>query len=192
MSPAFGTSERPMISTGTLGPAVFIFLPLSSVIARIRPTLVPAMITSPALSVPFETRSVATGPRPRSSFASTTVPFAALSGFALSSSISAVRMTISRSSSIPSPRFAEIGHTIVLPPHSSGTSSYSVSCCLILSGFAPSTSILLTATTIGTSAAFAWFIASIVCGMMPSSAATTRITTSVTCAPRARMDVNAS
>ena len=35
-------------------------------------------------------------------------------------------------------------------------------------------------------------IASIVCGMTPSSAATTRIATSVTFAPRARIAVNAS
>ena len=41
------------------------------------------------------------------------------------------------------------------------------------SGCAPSLSILLTATTIGTSAAFAWSIASRVCGITPSSAATT-------------------
>jgi len=37
-------------------------------------------------------------------------------------------------------------------------------------------SILLTATMIGTPAAFAWWMASIVCGMTPSSAATTRTT----------------
>ena len=40
-------------------------------------------------------------------------------------------------------------------------------------------SILLTATTIGTSAALAWLSASIVCGITPSSAATTRIAMSV-------------
>ena len=40
-------------------------------------------------------------------------------------------------------------------------------------GSAPSLSILLTATTIGTSAALAWSIASSVCGFTPSSAATT-------------------
>jgi hypothetical protein len=51
---------------------------------------------------------------------------------------------------------------------------------------------LLIATTIGTSAALAWLIASAVCGLTPSSAATTRIATSVTCAPRARIAVNAS
>ncbi|GIU89507.1 MAG: hypothetical protein KatS3mg010_0606 [Acidimicrobiia bacterium] len=45
---------------------------------------------------------------------------------------------------------------------------------------------------IGTSAARAWLIASTVCGMTPSSAATTRIAMSVTCAPRERIAVNAS
>jgi hypothetical protein len=48
------------------------------------------------------------------------------------------------------------------------------------------------ATTIGTSAARAWLIASLVCGITPSSAATTRITMSVTSAPRARIAVNAA
>ena len=45
---------------------------------------------------------------------------------------------------------------------------------------------------IGTSAALAWFNASTVWGMTPSSAATTRMTMSVASAPRARMAVNAS
>jgi hypothetical protein len=48
-------------------------------------------------------------------------------------------------------------------------------------------SILLSATTIGTSAAFAWLMASIVWGITPSSAATISTTMSVTCAPRARI-----
>jgi hypothetical protein len=51
---------------------------------------------------------------------------------------------------------------------------------------------LLIATTIGTSAARAWFNASTVWGMTPSSAATTRMTMSVAWAPRARMAVNAA
>ena len=59
-------------------------------------------------------------------------------------------------------------------------------------GSAPSLSILLTATRIGTSAALAWSIASSVCGLAPSSAATTMTAMSVTWAPRARMAVNAS
>ena len=53
-------------------------------------------------------------------------------------------------------------------------------------------SILLTATMIGTFAALAWRMASTVCGMMPSSAATTSTTMSVTLAPRARISVKAA
>ena len=45
---------------------------------------------------------------------------------------------------------------------------------------------------IGAPAALAWRIASMVCGITPSSAATTSTTMSVTLAPRARMAVNAS
>ncbi len=67
------------------------------------------------------------------------------------------------------------------------TSSWRTFC-----GFASGLSILFTATTIGTSAARAWLIDSTVCGMTPSSAATTRTAMSVTFAPRARRAVNAS
>ena len=68
----------------------------------------------------------------------------------------------------------------------------SASSALTLSWFASGRSILFTATTIGTSAARAWEMDSLVCGITPSSAATTRTATSVTFAPRARMAVNAS
>jgi hypothetical protein len=90
------------------------------------------------------------------------------------------------------PFFADTSTKIVSPPYSSATRWYSVSCWRILEGLAPSTSTLLTATTIGTPAAWAWLSASIVCGMTPSSAATTSTAMSVTIAPRARMAVNAS
>ena len=60
------------------------------------------------------------------------------------------------------------------------------------SGSASGLSILLTATTIGTPAARACWMASSVCGMTPSSAATTSTTMSVTLAPRARMAVKAA
>ena len=49
-------------------------------------------------------------------------------------------------SSIPCFCLAETGITIVLPPHSSGTSSCSASCCLTTSGCAVGLSILLRAT----------------------------------------------
>ena len=70
--------------------------------------------------------------------------------------------------------------------------SYSVSCCLTRSGLAPGISILFMATTMGMLAALAWLMDSMVCGMMPSFAATTRMAISVTEAPRARMEVKAS
>ncbi len=81
---------------------------------------------------------------------------------------------------------------MVSPPHCSGTSPRSESCCMTRLGSASSRSILLMATTIGTSAALAWLMASTVWGMTPSSAATTSTTMSVTSAPRARMAVKAS
>ena len=80
----------------------------------------------------------------------------------------------------------------VSPPHASGTRPCSDSCCMTRFGSAFSRSILLIATTIGTSAALAWLSASMVWGMTPSSAATTSTTMSVASAPRARMAVNAS
>ena len=60
------------------------------------------------------------------------------------------------------------------------------------SGLASGLSILLIATIIGTLAALAWLMASTVCGITPSSAATTSTTTSVTLAPRARIAVKAA
>ena len=63
---------------------------------------------------------------------------------------------------------------------------------MIFSGSDPGLSILFTATMIGTFADCACAIASRVCGITPSSAATTRMTMSVTDAPRARIAVNAS
>ena len=127
-----------------------------------------------------------------SSCASIIAPLALLSGFALSSFISATSVIISRSVSIPSFLTADTGTQIVCPPQSSATRPYSTSSCFTLSGFAPGLSILFIATIISTPAAFAWLIASIVCGITPSSAATTRTAISVTCAPLIRIAVKAS
>ena len=87
---------------------------------------------------------------------------------------------------------ADTSTVTVWPPHSSGIRPSSVSSRLTRSGCAFGLSILLIATTIGTFAALAWSIASFVCGITPSSAATTRTTMSVTLAPRARISVNAA
>ncbi len=150
-------------------------------------------MASPMWRVPDCTSTVATAPRPLSSRASTVAPRASISGLARrSSSASAVSSTASSSLSTLVPCFAEMSTNMVLPPYSSGTRPYSVSWPRTLSGLAPGLSILLTATTIGTCAAWAWLMASTVCGMTPSSAATTRIATSVSSAPRARIAVKAS
>ena len=111
---------------------------------------------------------------------------------AFNSITSAVKAIISIRSSRPSPVLADTGTKIVLPPQSSGISSYSVSSCFTRSMLALGLSILLTATMISTPAAFAWLIASTVCGITPSSAATTRTAISVELAPRIRIAVNAS
>ena len=120
-------------------------------------------------------------------------PDASAFGFAFSSSsASATSSTFSSRSSrlcFSSPRRSA---NCVVPPHSSGCRPSAASSPRTLSGFASGRSILFTATTIGTSAARAWEIDSFVCGMTPSSAATTSTAMSVTFAPRARMAVNAS
>ena len=65
-------------------------------------------------------------------------------------------------------------------------------CSLIFFGSASGLSHLLIATIIGTLADFACDIASCVCGITPSSAATINIIISVTFAPLARISVNAA
>ena len=93
---------------------------------------------------------------------------------------------------MPVPCRAETSTTMVSPPQASGTSSRSESCWSTRAESASGRSILLTATMIGTSAALAWSMASMVWGITPSSAATTRMTMSVAWAPRARMAVKAA
>ena len=56
----------------------------------------------------------------------------------------------------------------------------------------PGRSHLFTATIIGTPAALECCIASMVCGLIPSLAATTNMTISVILEPRARISVNAA
>ena len=154
--------------------------------------MLPTTIGSPTCIVPCCTNTVATVPRPLSRRASTTEPAARLLGFAFNSKTSAVKRIISSNSSIFCPNLAEILTKIVSPPYSSGTNSYCINWLITFSGFAPGLSILLTATIIGVPAALAWLIASIVCGMTPSSAATTKTVISVISAPRARIAVKAA
>ena len=191
-SPAPGTPERPSSSTGLEGPASLTCWPLSLTTARTRPHSAPATTISPWRNVPFCTSTVAKGPRPRSSLDSITVPSAARFGLAFKSSTSACRLIASASLSRLRRLVALTCTSWVSPPSDSTTISCISNSCRTRSRFTPSLSILLTATMIGTSAAFAWRMASIVCGITPSSAATTSTTISVTPAPRARMAVNAS
>ncbi len=121
-----------------------------------------------------------------------TVPTARLSGLAFKSSNSASSNTFSRSSSTLVPILAEISWHWYFPPQSSTKMFISASSCLMRSGLAVSRSILFKANTMGISAAWAWLMASLVCGITRSSAAMTMIARSVTCAPRARMAVKAS
>ena len=87
---------------------------------------------------------------------------------------------------------AETSTSNTSPDIDSTMTSYLSNSVLTLLGSEFSLSHLLIATIIGTFAAFAWLIASIVCGITPSSAATTRIIISVTCAPLDLMDVKAA
>ena len=89
------------------------------------------------------------------------------------------------------PFLAEISAERTLPPNSSSTTLCCSRSCLTFCTLAVGRSILLMATIIGTPAFLAWLMASIVCGMTWSSAATTSTTMSVTWAPRARMAVKA-
>ena len=144
-------------------------------------------------SVPRCTSRVATAPRPRSSLASITAPCAGairvglqLQHFGLQQD-ALPRACRDWSSSWPRPRPPARRR-----PCSSTTSSCCSSSLPHALGLASGLSILLMATMIGTFAALAWRIASTVCGMMPSSAATTSTTMSVTLAPRARISVKAA
>ena len=75
---------------------------------------------------------------------------------------------------------AAVGTVMVSPPQSSGGMPRSCICAFTRSRLAPFTSILLTATMSATLAFWMCFSASSVCGMKPSSAATTSTAMSVT------------
>ena len=192
LSPAFGAPSKPKMETGTDGPASSTRVPRSLNMALTFPENCPAKTASPIRSVPPSTRRFVTYPRPLSSELSTTVPMARLSALALRSSISASSNTFSKSASMFVPFLAEISWLWNLPPHSSTRTFISDNSWRILSALASGRSILFKAMTIGMPAACAWLMASFVCGMTASSAATTIMAMSVTCAPRARIAVKAS
>ena len=192
LSPAIGVPFRPRISTGWPGPADCRVLPRSSSNARTRPLSAPMTKISPCFKVPRCTSNVATDPLPRSTFDSTTTPSAGRSGLAFNSRSSACNMMASSSLSRPIPVCAETSTHKTSPPKS----SVMISCCnkslLTRAGSAAGLSHLLIATIVGHPAALAWLMASMVCIMTESSAATTRTTISVIFAPRDRISVKAS
>mmetsp|Transcript_17085 Transcript_17085/g.44884 ORF Transcript_17085/g.44884 Transcript_17085/m.44884 type:complete len:483 (+) Transcript_17085:515-1963(+) len=195
-SPARGARSAPVVHptslTGVDGPASSRELPNSSCNARHLPHAAPAVKTSPTRSVPLSTNVVAQTPRPFSTPASMTVPVAGRSGLAFKSSRSAWSSTFSRSSSRPVFSLADTRATRVSPPALSGTRSYDMSSPSTRWASAPSTSILLTATTTGAPASLAQASESTVCSLQPSSAATTNTTISVTLAPLSRISVKAA
>ena len=192
ISPACGTPSNPKISTGVEGSAKRSRFPLSLNIDLILPETPPTSTLSSGRRVPFWISTVATGPRPLSSSASMIVPTADAFGLALRSWRSATSRIISSSPSILIFDRAETSTEGTSPPYSSTITSAAASCSLIRPGFAVGRSILLIATIIGTPAAFTCAMASRVCGITPSSAATTSTTISVAWAPRARIAVKAS
>ena len=192
ISPAWGTWSKPRIWTGSDGLASVILSLFSFIIARTFPGWLLQINGVPMLKVPFWIKTVATGPNPLSNLESITIPLQSISWFAFRSNTSASSKIASIKSSIPSPVWADVCTDWILPPQSSTKTSFSDNSLLTMSGLAPCLSILLIATTIGTSAAFAWLIASIVWGITLSSAATTRITISVDWAPLALIAVKAS
>jgi len=88
-SPAPGTALSPTMAAGVDGPIDLTEVPSSSLMAFIRPYVLPTMTLSPTLSVPFWMITLATGPKPFSTDASTTTALASLVGSALSSITSA-------------------------------------------------------------------------------------------------------
>ena len=157
-SPASGVAWKPSTATGVDGPASRTCSPRSSISARTRPHSPPATTMSPTCSVPRWTSTVATGPRPRSSCASTTVPSAGRSGLACRLRISACSRIASRSLSRLVRLVAETSTSSVSPPIDSTTISWLRSSVLTRVGSAPCLSILLIATMIGTPAARAWLM----------------------------------
>jgi HPr kinase/phosphorylase len=153
-SPALGVFDKPSTTAGSDGPADLIELPDSSNMLRIRPYSSPAIIISPCFKVPACTTKVATAPRPFSRLDSMTIPWAGPSWTALRSITSACSRIASSRLSIPSPFSAETFTNWCSPPQSSGMTSCCDSSFFTRSGSAFSRSILFTATTIGTSAAF--------------------------------------
>ena len=121
----------------------------------------PQTRASPTASVPRCTSTVATGPRPLSRCASITVPRAWPVGIALQLlEVGDQQERLEEGVEVHLRAWRRRRRTRPSPPHSDGTTPCSTIWVRTRFGSASSLSILLTATTIGTSAAFAWSSAS--------------------------------
>ena len=154
--------------------------------------MLPLTKKSPFFKLPFVTSTVDTGPFPWSIRDSKITPMALTSKSAFRSRRSDWRIIFFLSLSKFFLVLAEISANKVSPLNSSAMSSYSKSWFFTFWGSALGKSHLLIATIIGTFAAFECFMASIVWGLTPSSAATTKITMSVTFDPLALISVKAA
>ena len=161
-SPDLAAPLIPRISTGIDGGASLTLSPLSLIKALTFPHFNPLTKKSPFLIVPDVTTTVATAPLPISILDSKTIPVALDSKSVFKSKISACRTIDSTNLSKFFLFFAEISTIKVSPDKSSAISSYSKSWFFIFCGSASGKSHLLIATTIGTFAALACFIDSIV------------------------------
>ena len=111
------------------GPASSTVSPFSSSMARTRPNASPATIESPTRSVPRWTSTVATGPRPRSRWASIgdTLRVLVRVGPQVERGVRGEQDRLEQLVDVRGPRLAETSTNIVSPPYSSATSPYSVS-----------------------------------------------------------------
>ena len=191
-SPAFAAPFIPRISTGVAGSACSIFFPWSLIIALTFPHFKPLTKKSPFFKVPAVTITFAIGPLPISILDSKTIPLASVSKSVFKSKSSACKITLSTNLSKFCFVLVEISTIKVSPDRSSAINSYSNNWFFIFCGSASGKSHLFIATTIGTFAAFACLMDSIVWGFTPSSAATTRITKSVSFDPLALISVKAA
>ena len=192
LSPASGGSLRPNTCTGIDETASVRFCPLSFSIALTFPYSLPATAISPTFNFPFVTIILQRGPLPLSTFASITVASAKVSLFVFNSESSACKTIASSNLSILLPVSADTSTDWISPDKSSTIKSSDRSSSFIFFGFDSGLSHLLIATIIGTLADFACEMASLVCGITPSSAATIKTTISVTLAPLARISVKAA
>ena len=131
-------------------------------------------------------------PRRESRLVSKTMPSPGFWGSALNSFTSASNSIKSSSCSTFVPCFAEISTDGILPPHDSTSASCSANSFFTFSGLDPGTSILFIATMKGIFDFLMCSITSMVWGLTPSSAATTKIAMSAALAPRALNFENAS